>query len=134
VNKQEFVDALSQQCDLSKAEAGRALDAILESLTETIADGEEVRFTGFGTFSSQRRRAREGVNPQDPSQKIRIRAAQVPKFKAGASLRAAVADAASDGAGTGGSAKAAPPTAASVPRAAARPGASENWVPLGLRQ
>jgi DNA-binding protein HU-beta len=93
VNKQEFVESLAEQCDFSKAEAGRVLDAILDSLTQAMADGEDVRFTGFGTFSSQRRRAREGVNPQDPSQKIRIRAAHVPKFKPGSSLRAAASDA-----------------------------------------
>jgi DNA-binding protein HU-beta len=78
VNKQEFVESLAEQCDSSKVEAGRVLDAILDSLTQAMADGEEVRLTGFGTFSSQRRRARESVNPQDPSQKIRIRAAHVP--------------------------------------------------------
>jgi DNA-binding protein HU-beta len=93
VNKQEFVESLAEQCDSSKAEAGRVLDAILDSLTQAMADGEEVRLTGFGTFSSQRRRARESVNPQDPSQKIRIRAAHVPKFKLGSSLRAAASDA-----------------------------------------
>lgn len=134
MNKQEFVDSLAEECELSKADAGRALDAILDSLTEAIADGEEVRFTGFGTFSSHRRRAREGVNPQDPSQKIRIRAAHVPRFKAGASLRAAVADASSEGADTERSANGAPPTAGSEPPAPARSRTAENWVPLGLRQ
>jgi DNA-binding protein HU-beta len=93
VNKHEFVESLAVQCDISKAEAGRTLEAILDSLTQAMADGEEVRFTGFGTFSTQRRRAREGVNPQDPSRKIRIRAAHVPKFKPGASLRTAASEA-----------------------------------------
>jgi DNA-binding protein HU-beta len=90
MTKQEFVETLAERCEFSKADAGRALDAILDSLTEVMTDGEEVSFTGFGKFLSQRRRARDGVNPQDPSQKIRIRAANVPKFRPGASLRAAV--------------------------------------------
>jgi DNA-binding protein HU-beta len=92
MNKQEFIESLAVRCDVTKAESGRALDAILDSLTQAMADGEDVRFTGFGTFSSQRRRARESVNPQDPSQKIRIRAAHVPKFKPGTSLRAAASE------------------------------------------
>jgi DNA-binding protein HU-beta len=90
VTKQEFVDNLAERCGLSKADAGRAVSAILDSLTEAMKDGEEVSFTGFGKFLSQRRRAREGVNPQDPSQKIKIRAANVPRFRPGTGLREAV--------------------------------------------
>jgi len=93
VHKQEFVDGLAERCELSKAEAGRVVDAILESLTQVMADGEEVSFTGFGKFLSQRRRAREGADPRDPSRKIRIRAANVPKFKPGVSLREAASHA-----------------------------------------
>ena len=139
VTKQEFVESLAEQCDLSKAAAGRTLDAILDTLTEAMTDGEEVRFTGFGTFSSQRRRAREGVNPHDPTQKIRIRAAHVPKFKAGATLRAAIAEAAesapdafpappTDDRNGGGERSASREPAAA--RSSAEPGA---WVPLGRR-
>lgn len=91
MTKQEFVDSLAERCDLSKADAGRAVNAILDSLTEAMTDGEEVSFTGFGKFLSQRRRARDAVNPQNPSQKIRVRAANVPKFRPGTSLREAVA-------------------------------------------
>ena len=93
MTKQEFVETLAERCDLSKAEAGRALEAILDSLTEAMVDGEEVRLTGFGTFLSQRRRARQATNPQDPSQKIRIRAANVPKFRPGSALREAASQA-----------------------------------------
>jgi DNA-binding protein HU-beta len=127
VNKHEFVENLAEHTELSKADAGRALDAILESLSQAMSDGEEVRFTGFGTFSSQRRRAREGVNPQDPTQKIRIRAAHVPKFKAGASLRAAVSD--------GGPAAAEAPKGSPAARkaTAAAPGETGDWLPLGRR-
>lgn len=136
MTKQEFVDNLAEQCELSKADAGRALDAILDSLTESMQDGEEVRFTGFGTFSSQRRRAREGVNPQDPTQKIRIRAAHVPKFKPGASLKAAVADASgSDGTGpeVGSSERVATSASTNHGTETAR-GNSQDWVPLGSRK
>jgi DNA-binding protein HU-beta len=91
VTKQEFVEDLAERTELSKADAGRAVNAILDSLTEVMADGEEVSFTGFGKFLSQRRRGREGVNPQDPSKKIKIRAANVPKFRPGTTLREAVA-------------------------------------------
>jgi DNA-binding protein HU-beta len=96
VNKQEFVDDLAERCEFSKAEAGRAVNAILDALTEVMRDGEDVTFTGFGKFLSQRRRARQGVNPQDPSQKIRIRAANVPKFRPGASLREAASQVPTD--------------------------------------
>jgi DNA-binding protein HU-beta len=92
VTKQEFIDDLAARCDLSKADANRAVTAILDSLTETMADGEEVSFPGFGKFLSQRRRAREAVNPQDPTQKIKVRAANVPKFRPGKALREVVAE------------------------------------------
>jgi DNA-binding protein HU-beta len=139
VNKQEFVESLAERCELSQAAAGRTLDAILESLTQAMTDGEEVRFTGFGTFSSPRRRARDAVNPQDPTQKIRIRAKHVPKFKPGASLRAAISEASgpADTAAAsptddrnGGDERSAP---AQTPAAATSSGESGEWVPLGRR-
>ena len=122
MTKQEVVESLAERCELSKAAAGRTLDTILDSLTEAMTDGEEVRFTGFGTFSSQRRRAREGVNPQDPTRKIRIRAAYVPKFKPGASLRAAISEAADSA-----------PAAWEPAAATSSAGDSGDWVPLGRR-
>jgi DNA-binding protein HU-beta len=117
VTKQEFVESLAERCEFSKAEAGRAVDAILESLTEVMADGEEVSFTGFGKFLSQRRRAREAVNPQDPSRKIKIRAANVPKFRPGSQLREAVSELTVDG-------KTA--TAATSPRSSSGSGAAAS--------
>jgi len=138
VNKQQFIETLAERCELSQAAAGRTLDAILDSLTEAMSDGEEVRFTGFGTFSSPRRRARDAVNPQDPTQKIRIRAKHVPKFKPGASLRAAISDASGPAAAAasrsddrkGGDERSA---AAQTPAAATSSGAPGDWVPLGRR-
>ena len=139
VNKQEFVESLAEQCDFSKAEAGRVLDAILDSLTQAMADGEDVRFTGFGTFSSQRRRAREGVNPQDPSQKIRIRAAHIPKFKPGSSLRAAASNApasespSSEASSDGRSADEGRSASIRGRPASTSPGRAGDWLPLERR-
>ncbi|MBD0330297.1 MAG: HU family DNA-binding protein [Thermoleophilia bacterium] len=124
MNKQDFITDLAERCEFSKAEAGRALDAILDSLTDAMADREEVSFPGFGKFLSQRRRAREGVNPQDPSQKIRIRAANVPKFRPGASLRAAVAQTPADS-------RTASDWGDRQPAGPARPA---EWKPLGRRK
>ena len=126
MTKQEFVDNLAERCDLSKADAGRAVSAILDSLTEAMRDGEEVSFTGFGKFMSQRRRAREGVNPQDPSQKIKIRAANVPRFRPGTGLREAVAQIPVSG--NGGSDR-----RASAETGSASAGATE-WKPLAERR
>ena len=70
------MERVAEQCDLSKAAAGRVLEAMLDTLTEVMADGEEVSFTGFGKFFSQRRRARDAVNPQDPNS--RRKRAEVP--------------------------------------------------------
>ena len=137
MNKQEFVENLAERGELSKAEAGRVLDAILDSLTQAMADGEDVRFTGFGTFSSQRRRARDGVNPQDPTQKIRIRAAHVPKFKAGTSLREAVSEVAATAGGTSKASRNgrqdANVSSASAREPAAARGNAAGWIPLGRR-
>jgi DNA-binding protein HU-beta len=138
VHKQEFVAKLAERCQFSKAEAGRVVDAILDSLTQVMADGEEVSFTGFGKFLSQRRRARESVNPRDPGQTIRIRAANVPKFRAGALLREAASHAPADlGAAASGSDEL---QAGNGAKAAARSsGRSEmqqpaQWRPLGERK
>ena len=142
MNKQEFVDDLAERCEFSKAEAGRAVTAILDSLTEVLADGEEVNFTGFGKFVSQRRRARQGVNPQDPSQKIRIRAANVPKFRPGTALREAASQAPAGAATVAGSASGrtasagdgagAPPSSGEL--AASTGSGKPEWRPLGGRQ
>ena len=95
--KQEFVDQIASKTDLSRRDAAKAVDAFLETVTESLKRGEEVSFTGFGKFSTQRRAARQGVNPRNPSQKVEIPAATVPKFSAGSSLKSAV-----KGAGGGG--------------------------------
>jgi DNA-binding protein HU-beta len=90
VTKQEFVDQIASKTDLSRKDAAKAVDAFLETVTETLKKRQDVTFTGFGKFSTQNRAARQGVNPRDPSQKVTIPAATVPKFSAGSSLKSAV--------------------------------------------
>jgi DNA-binding protein HU-beta len=74
---------------LSHRDAGNAVDAFLEAITDTLKGGGEVTFTGFGKFSTANRAARTGVNPRNPSQKVHIPAARVPKFAAGSGLKSA---------------------------------------------
>jgi DNA-binding protein HU-beta len=90
VTKQEFVDQIASKTDLSRKDAAKAVDAFLETITDTLKKGQDVAFTGFGKFTTQKRAARQGVNPRDPSQKVTIPAATVPKFSAGSSLKSAV--------------------------------------------
>ncbi len=89
MNKSELIDAVAASADIPKAQAGRALDAVLESVTGALAKGEQVVLVGFGTFSVKDRAARTGRNPQtgDP---IDIPAATIPAFKAGKALKDAV--------------------------------------------
>jgi len=90
VTKQEFVDRIASKTDLSRRDAAKAVDAFLDTITESLKGGEEVAFTGFGKFSTQRRAARQGVNPRNPSEKVHIPAATVPRFSAGSQLKSAV--------------------------------------------
>ena len=90
MTKNEFVDRVANDSGLSKKDAGAAVDSVIKSIEGALGAGEEVNFTGFGKFSSQHRAARTGVNPRNPSEKVNIPAAQVPKFSAGSALKAAV--------------------------------------------
>ena len=90
MTKQEFVDAVASKAGLSRRDAGSAVEAVLDTITDTLKRGDAVTFTGFGKFSTAHRAAREGVNPRNPSQKVHIPAATVPKFSAGSALKAAV--------------------------------------------
>ena len=90
MTKQEFVDAVASKAGLSRRDAGSAVDAVLDTITDTLKGGDSVTFTGFGKFSTAHRAAREGVNPRNPSQKVHIPAATVPKFSAGSQLKSAV--------------------------------------------
>jgi DNA-binding protein HU-beta len=90
VTKQEFVDRVATKSGLSKRDAGKAVDAFLDSVTEALKRGDSVSFTGFGKFSTAHRAARQGVNPRNPSQKVQIPAATVPRFSAGTALKQAL--------------------------------------------
>ena len=90
MTKQEFVDAVASKSGLGRREAAKAVDAFLDSVTDALKGGQDVTFTGFGKFSTQKRAARQGVNPRNPGEKVTIPAATVPKFSAGSALKQAV--------------------------------------------
>ncbi|MCB1661569.1 MAG: HU family DNA-binding protein [Pseudomonadales bacterium] len=89
VNKSELIDAIASSADLSKASAGRALDAVVGAITKELKKGGQVSLVGFGTYSVKKRAARTGRNPQTGAA-IKIKAAKVPSFKAGKALKDAV--------------------------------------------
>ena len=89
MNKSELIEAIAASADLPKASAGRALDAMVDSITDALKANEQVVLVGFGTFSVKDRAARTGRNPQTGAA-IQIGAAKVPGFKAGKALKDAV--------------------------------------------
>lgn len=89
MNKSELIDAIADSADISKAAAGRAVDAFVDSITGALKSGDQVTLIGFGTFSVKDRAARTGRNPQT-GQEIQIAAAKIPSFKAGKGLKDAV--------------------------------------------
>lgn len=89
VNKTELIEAIAASADLSKAAAGRALDAMIEAITDALRKDDPVVLVGFGTFAVKERAARTGRNPQT-GQPIEIAAARIPGFKAGKALKDAV--------------------------------------------
>lgn len=89
MNKSELVDAVAASADISKAAAGRAVDAVVDAITDTLKKGEQVTLIGFGTFAVKERSARTGRNPQTGAT-INISAAKVPGFKPGKGLKDAV--------------------------------------------
>ena len=102
MTKQEFVDKVASRANLSRRDAAAAVDAFLDSITDALKGGDDVAFTGFGKFTTQFRKARQGVNPRNPSEKVQIPASTVP-FSAGSQLKTAVkAGGAGRGDGGGG--------------------------------
>lgn len=89
MNKSELIEAIAASADIPKAAAGRALDAVVATITSELNKGEQVALVGFGTFSVKDRAARTGRNPQTGAE-IQIAAAKVPGFKAGKALKDAV--------------------------------------------
>ena len=86
MNKSDLVDAVAGRADMSKAEAGRAVDAVLGSVGDALGNGDSVSLVGFGTFSVRHRAARMGRNPQTGAA-MQIAASKVPGFKAGKALK-----------------------------------------------
>ena len=89
MNRKELIDALAEKTDSSKADADRSIGALIEIITATLKKGDSVALVGFGTFEVRKRAARPGRNPQTGAE-LKIKAAKVPAFKAGATLKAAV--------------------------------------------
>jgi len=89
VNKAELIEAIAKHADISKAAAGRALDATVNSIGGSLKKGEIVTLVGFGSFYVGKRTARQGRNPRTGAA-IKIKAAKVPKFRAGKALKDSV--------------------------------------------
>ena len=89
MNKAEFVEAVSEAAELSKADAGRAVDAMVAAITKALKKGDTVTLVGFGTFSVRKRGARTGRNPRT-GENITIAASKVPAFKPGKALKDAI--------------------------------------------
>lgn len=89
MNKSEMIDSIARHADISKAAAGRALDAVVSSIKASLKKGDVVTLVGFGSFFVGKRSARAGRNPRT-NEPIKIRAAKVPKFRAGKALKDAV--------------------------------------------
>ena len=89
MKKQELVAAISQEAEISKKDADRALTAAINAITKALADGDKIQLVGFGTFEVRERAARTGKNPRT-GEMIDIAASKVPAFKAGKALKDAV--------------------------------------------
>ena len=89
MSKQDIIEKMAEQAEISKAAAGRALDASFEAITEGLKKEGKVTFVGFGTFSAKERAAREGINPLT-KEPLKIPAKTVVSFKAGSKLKESV--------------------------------------------
>ena len=89
MNKNDLIAAVADSAELSKADAGKGVDSVLENITGALKGGNEVRLVGFGTFSVAQRKATTGRNPQTGAT-IQIPASKQPKFKAGKALKDSV--------------------------------------------
>lgn len=84
-----MIDLIADKCELTKSQAGRALDAMLEGITAALRNGEQVALVGFGTFAVKDRAERQGRNPQTGATMV-IKASRIPGFKPGKALKDAV--------------------------------------------
>lgn len=89
MNKSELIDAVAEEADISKAAAGRAVDAMVNAITDALKGGDQLTLVGFGTFMVKERASRSGRNPRT-GETIQIAASNMPVFKAGKALKDAV--------------------------------------------
>jgi DNA-binding protein HU-beta len=89
MNKGDLIESVANQSGLTKADAGRAVDAVLDAITGSLMQGNKVTLPGFGTFSTSKRAARSGRNPST-GETIKIKAKTIAKFKPGSKLTDAV--------------------------------------------
>jgi DNA-binding protein HU-beta len=90
MNKAELIEAVSEQVGLAKSQVDDTIKAILATITTELSKGNKITLVGFGTFERRKRKGRIGVNPQNPTQKIKIPPKNAPAFSAGSELKAAV--------------------------------------------
>lgn len=89
MNKSDLVEAVARKANLTKADSSRAVDALVDSVTDALSRGEKVSLVGFGVFSVRKRAARQGRNPKTGAP-LKIAAGKTPGFKAGKALKDAV--------------------------------------------
>ena len=89
MNKNELIGTVAESCGLSKSDASNAVEGVFDAIQKALADGDEVRLVGFGTFSVAKRKASTGRNPRT-GEPMSIKASAQPKFKAGKGLKDAV--------------------------------------------
>lgn len=87
MNKSELIASMAEKGDMTKKDAESALNAFIKAIEESLEQGEKVQLVGFGTFEVRDRKAREGRNPRNPEEVIKIPASKAPVFKAGKSLK-----------------------------------------------
>lgn len=90
MNKSELIASIAEKSELTKKDAEAALNAFMQTIEETLIKEEKVQLVGFGTFEARHRKARDGRNPRNPEEVIKIPASIAPVFKAGKSLKEAV--------------------------------------------
>lgn len=90
MNKADLVANVAKQTKLTKKDAEAAVNAVIESIEDALKEGDKVQLIGFGTFEVRSRKERQGRNPRNPGEVIKIPASKAPVFKAGKSLKEAV--------------------------------------------
>lgn len=90
MTKSDLINVVAEDTGFSKKDAGKVVDSVFTALSDALAKGEKIQIVGFGTFSVKKRAARKGVNPRTKKE-ITIPASSLPSFKAGKSLKDAVA-------------------------------------------